>query len=193
MDYLLTIFLSYLLLYKYAAIFILVFLSGLLLPIPSNTILLAAGAFASQGYMDTAAVFLSALVANVLGDSIGYSLTRFWGHRIITEARMKRFSAVAMIESFVRRHYGLTIFVTRFMGTPAVVVNFLSGLIRVPFRSFVFYDMLGNALDTACFIWIGYYLGVYTENYSDILSLLGWIFFVAALIFLAAVFLRNRK
>ncbi len=81
MDYLLAALLSYLLLYKYVAVSVVSFLAGLILPLPSNALLLAAGAFASQGYISATAVFFFALVSNVLGDSLGYALTRF-GERV---------------------------------------------------------------------------------------------------------------
>jgi len=185
--------LSYLLLYKYATISVVVFLSGLILPLPSNTLLLAAGAFSSQGYMNVTTIFLVALVSNVLGDSLGYSLTRFWGTRIVTRARLERFSAVVKIERFVHKYARMTILVTRFLGTPGVVVNFLCGLLGVPFRRFVLYDAIGNALDIVFFLLAGYVLGVYSENFSDIAELAGWIVLVAALIFLVfKLFLKKE-
>ena len=193
MDYLLTTLLSYVLLYKYAAIFAIVFLSGLLLPLPSNTLLLAAGTFASQGYLNVSIAFIVALVSNVLGDSLGYALTRFWGTRIITQARLNRFSSIAKIERFVRNHSRMTIVITRFLGTPAVVVNFLCGLIGVPFKRFVLFDVIGNALDTGLFLFLGYGLGAYAENYSDIAELAGWIVLVIILIFLIIRLSSNKK
>jgi len=193
MDYLLTSLLSYLLLYKYVAVFAVVFLSGLLLPLPANTMLLAAGAFASQGYLSGTLVFLIALVANVLGDCLGYSLTRLWGTRIISETHLKKYKAVDRVEKFVRKNTRLTIFVTRFFGSAGVVVNFLSGLSGVKFRRFVTYDILGNAFDIGVFIFAGYFLGVYSENYSDIALLVGWIIFIVILIFfIFKLFLRKK-
>lgn len=193
MDYLLATLLSYLLLYKYVAVSAVAFLAGLILPLPSNALLLATGAFASQGYISATAVFFFALVSSVLGDSLGYALTRFWGMRVITETRLKRFPAVARIEQFIRRHARPTILITRFFGTPGVIVNFLCGLLNVSFRRFVLYDIIGNALDVACFILIGYGLGVYTENYSDIAQLIGWIILVAVLIFLIFELFLNKN
>lgn len=184
MDYLLTTLLSYLLLYKYVAIAVIVFLAGLILPLPSNTLLLAAGAFASQGYMDTAGIFWVALVSNVIGDSAGYALTRFWGTRFITREHINRFKFVGKTEEFVRAHVRATILLTRFLGTPGSIVNFLCGLSGVRYRRFVLYDAIGNALDTGFFVIAGYYLGTFSENFSDIAQLAGWIVLVIVLIFL---------
>jgi membrane protein DedA with SNARE-associated domain len=184
MELLLTTLLSYLLLYKYVAVFVIVFLSGLLLPFPANTLMLAAGAFASQGYLSGSLALGVAVVANVLGDSLGYSLTRLWGTRLITEAHLKRFKTVDRVEKFVRQNTRLTIFVTRFFGSAGVAVNFLAGLSGVAYRRFVTYDILGNFVDLGCFVVAGYFLGVYSDNYSDIALLTGWIIFIAIAIFL---------
>ncbi len=183
MGYILATLLSYLLLYKYVAVAVIVFLSGLLLPLPSNTLLLAAGAFGSQGYLNVWTVFAVALVSNVLGDSLGYMLTRVWGTRVITREHIQRFKAVSKIEEFVRGHVRLTILATRFIGTPGVVVNFLCGLSGVPYCRFVLYDAIGNALDTGLFIASGYMLGTFSEDISDVASLLGWAVLVAFLIY----------
>ena len=185
--------LSYLLLYKYVAIVVVIFLSGLILPLPSNTLLLAAGSFASQHYLHIELLFFTALCANVLGDSVGYALTRFWGTRIITDAYLKRFSAFVRIEQFIRQHARLTIVITRFLGIPGVVVNFMSGLLKIPFRRFVVYDLIGNALDIALFLFIGFVLGVYTENISDMTQLIGWLVVVVLLIFLIVKFFLRKN
>ena len=193
MDYLLTSLLSFVLLYKYAAIFVIVFLSGLILPLPSNTLLLAAGAFASQGYMNAAIVFAVALVSNVLGDSLGWALTRFWGTRVITSERLKRYSSLTRVEGFVHEHLRLTIVATRFLGIPGVIVNFLCGLSGVPYRRFVLYDAIGNALDVALFVVLGYALGNFSENFSNIAQLTGWIVLVVLLIFTVVGVFWKRK
>lgn len=193
MDYLLTSLLSFVLLYKYVAIFAVVFLSGLLLPLPENTLLMAAGAFASQGYMNAVIVFAVALVSNVLGDSLGWALTRFWGTRVITSERLKRYSSLTRVEGFVHEHLRLTIVATRFLGIPGVIVNFLCGLSGVPYRRFVLYDAIGNALDVALFVAIGYALGSFSEDFSSIASLTGWIILTVLLIFVVIKVFWKRK
>ena len=194
MDYILTTLLSYLLLYKYAAIFVVVLVSGFLLPLPSNTLLMAAGAFASQGYMSAAWVFIVALVSNVLGDCAGYAVTRIWGTRFVSRERLARFKWFTKIEDFVRTYSRLTILVTRFLGTPGSLVNFLCGLIPTPFGRFVLYDTIGNALDTALFLAAGYMLGTFSESFSDIATLVGWIVVILVVIFLIVkLFIRKKN
>jgi membrane protein DedA with SNARE-associated domain len=194
MSNLFTILLSFVLLYKYVALFIIVFLSGLILPLPSNTLILALGAFASQGYMNVTLIFIVSLASNVLGDCVGYALTRSLKMRNLIENRLKHFSTTARLKEFIEQYAGWTILITRFLGTLGVVVNFLAGLLDIPFQYFLLYDTIGNALTIACFVFVGYGLGVYTEAYSDITKLLGWIILIIILIFmLIKMFLHKKK
>src|ERR1700753_579402 len=124
MNSILATLLSYLLLYKYIAIFLLVVSSAIILPIPENTLLLATGAFASQGYFSFIFAFIVALAANVIGDSIGYILTRKWGNKIIKEHHIKKYASLSKIDSYIRGNAGMTIFLTRFTGTIGPLVNF---------------------------------------------------------------------
>ena len=71
MDYILTTLLSYLLLYKYAAIFVVVLVSGFLLPLPSNTLLMAAGAFASSSGCSCGVAFTGSVCARRSATAVG--------------------------------------------------------------------------------------------------------------------------
>ena len=74
--------LSWLLLYKYIALFAIVYSAALLLPLPVNATLLAVGAFSSQGYFNFWLSLAIAVTANTLGDLTGYAITRHWGEAV---------------------------------------------------------------------------------------------------------------
>lgn len=54
----LSFFLSYLLVYKYTVLFSVIALASFGAPIPATALLIAAGAFAAQGYLDFQSIFL---------------------------------------------------------------------------------------------------------------------------------------
>ena len=56
--------LSFVLLYKYAALFLITFVAAVAAPIPSGAVMVASFVFAGQGYMNTAAVALTATIGN---------------------------------------------------------------------------------------------------------------------------------
>ncbi len=175
MSYFLGTLLSYVLLYKYYAIFVIILSGGIIVPWPENTLLFASGAFASQGYISFWAVFITALVANVLGDLIDYGLTYWWGYKVIKEHHIKKYWYVEKLNIYLRNHAGMTVFLTRFVGTVGPIVNFLSGLAGIPFKKFLAFDILGNAFDIGIFLCIGYALGNVWQNFSSITDTLGWI------------------
>jgi membrane-associated protein len=178
MDYFLSSLLSYLLLYKYAALFLIVFSAAIIIPWPENTLLLATGAFASQGYFSLTLSFFVALVANVLGDLVGYSLTRKWGYKVIKEHHIRKYRYVERLNQYVKDHAGMTILLTRFVGTIGPLVNFLAGLINVSIRKFLMFDVIGNILDVGLFLLAGYMLGTVWQSFSDIADTIGWIVLV---------------
>ena len=167
--------LSFLLLYKYWALFGVIFLAAVIVPFPSNTVLLATGAFAGQGYFSFFISLLIAVAANTLGDLIDYFLARRYGHRALHILHIRLPWYVEHLEAFLRRHPGPTIFVTRFVGTIEEVVSFLSGFTGVSFATFLIYDMLGNTLSISIVLCAGYFLGIHWQDFLSLFNTVGWI------------------
>lgn len=112
MDSILDPLLSFLLLYRYAALFILQFLSALGVPIPAATILMAAAAFAGEGYLNIAVVVVSGLAGNITGDVAAYLVTRRFGDAALRRLRLYRFirhPRAQNIQGYFHRHEALTI------------------------------------------------------------------------------------
>lgn len=168
--------LSWLLLYKYTLLFGVFFLSALALPLPGNTLLFATGAFASQGFMNFPLALSTALAGNVLGDVAGYVLAVLYGEDVIHRLHIKR-TYLAAVEKYVSHHPRATIFLSRFGGTLDPVVNILSGLGDVSFKTFLAFDVFGNVVSLGIVILAGYYLGDYWQTFSGVFSIVGWIVF----------------
>ncbi len=193
MTYFLGTLLSYILLYKYVAIFAIIFTGAIIVPWPENTLLLASGAFTSQGYMSFWAAFATALVANILGDLVGYMLTAVWGYRVIKESHIRKYRTVEKLDAYLREHAGITILLTRFVGTLGPIVNFLSGLAGVSVRKFLAFDIAGNALSIGIFLIAGYILGSVWQNFSSIADTLGWIVTAVAVLGLVVRLFWSKK
>jgi membrane-associated protein len=193
MSYFLSGLLSFLLLYKYWAIFIIVLTGGILIPWPTNTLLLATGAFASQGYFNLALAFTIAVIANVMGDSIGYFLTYKWGFRFIKERHVNRNRYASTITEYMQSHVGLTVFTTRFLGSLDPLTNFLAGLIKIPYKKFVLWSALGNGTDIAVCLLGGYFLGSVWQDFSGITNTMGWILLIVVIINIAISIFWKKK
>lgn len=187
--------LSYLLLYKYVAIFILVFSAAVILPLPVNSILLAVGAFASQGYFSFWLSLAVAMAANMLGDLFGYWLTRTYGEAVIKSFYAKRHEVLVRLEKYIQSRAGLTIFLTRFTGISDIAGNFLAGIVGVPLRTFIIFDFLGNFCVFFPVLSLGYIAGNYWQDYSNVIDVASGIFLVLIILFMITrtIYHRSKK
>ena len=69
--------------YGYLAVFALVFVEDFGVPVPGETILIAAAVYAGAGRLNVVVVFLLGLVAAVLGDNLGYIIGRKAGRAAV--------------------------------------------------------------------------------------------------------------
>ena len=114
--------------YGYWALFGAILLEDFGMPVPGETLLIAASLLASQGEMHIVSVLLIACVAAVTGDNIGYGIGRFGGRKLvlgygryvlITEQRLQK------AEGFFRKYGGLVVVVARFFA----VLRQLNGIV----------------------------------------------------------------
>ena len=189
-----TLFLSYILLYKYGALFVIIFAIAIVVPLPANIFLLAAGAFSSLGYLSLPIALVVALVANTAGDAVDFLLARKFGPRILAFFRVKERVGVTRIEAQLRDHARLTIFVSRFAGPLDLIVNLSAGVAHVSFKTFLLYDFLGNLISNVLVLGVGYFAGISWQNFSGTVDLVSTIILVVvAILFIARYFIKKRK
>ncbi len=184
MDSFLSSLLSYLLIYRYAALGVFVYLGAIGAPLPVNAMLLALGAFAGQGYFNIWVSLGVAAAGNVAGDLTAYGITRRYGNTIVSFLRLRRLPFFDALEREVRSDAAFTIFLTRFGSMMSPVTNVLAGMAGVPFLVFLPSDAAGNVLEPFGFLWIGYAAGIYWKNFSDVADIIGAIVAVASVMFI---------
>jgi membrane protein DedA with SNARE-associated domain len=157
------------------------------LPVPGESLLIAAGVLAGQGRIAIAHVFIAAWAGGVAGDAIGYGLGRRYGRRFVYRYAAK-FGVperkVAELEAkFLRRGPPIVLF-ARFVFILRQLAGFLAGTARMPYGRFTFYNVLGAALWPLSYCGGAYLLGAAVERY---LAMGRWVFAVVALVFVAAL------
>lgn len=189
--------LPYILLYKYAAIFGMTFLAAFAFPIPPGTLLMASAAFASQGYMSFPLIVISGALGNIAGDNLGYWIARIYGEKILKKVgfasilRSKRYIAV---ERKITKNPGLFILLTRFEVFANLAGNLVSGLTKIPYRTYLFYEVIGETAQVALYAGIGYAIGDSWEYVSGIVSKsLLLVILVVAIVFIAHDKRRKAK
>lgn len=175
--------------YGYLAVAGLVFLEDFGVPVPGETILVAAAVYAGAGRLNVVAVALVGFAAAILGDNVGYLIGRFggrelalrWGRYVFLDA-MKLEKA----EGFFRRHGGKVVTVARFIEILRQANGIIAGIAEMPWlRRFLPYNVLGAGLWVGLWVSLGYVAGahigtIYHEIARYELYLAGLVLFLLA-------------
>src|SRR5712664_1692664 len=131
-------------------------------PVPGETILLAAGFFAAQGHFHLWMVMAIAAFGAMLGDNAGYvigrgvgraALERYGRYILLTRRRLRK------LDKFFARHGDKTILVARFVSGLRVFAALFAGAARMPWRKFVVYNMAGAILWAVAITLLGFFFG----------------------------------
>jgi membrane-associated protein len=109
------------------------------------------------------------VVAAVAGTSAGYYFGAWAGDRLKnrTENLFYRKKYLELADSFYRK-YGLMAFVVgRFLPIIRTFVPILSGMVKIPFAKFFFYNVLGAVCWICSMVLSGYFLGNLFPNLID--------------------------
>lgn len=183
MDSLLASLLSWLLLYRYAALVAVVYLGAVGAPLPVNEMLLALGAFASQGYFSFWGSLALTVAANCLGDLTGYAIARRYGEGLLRTLHVRKPRFFIHLENELRSDAAITVFMTRFAGSLSSVTNLLAGLVGVPIRTFLIYDFIANVIEPGAALGVGYAVGEYWNYFSGFFEIVAAIFAVVIIMF----------
>ena len=147
--------------YGYAVVFGGVFLENTGLPVPGETALLAGAALAHHGQLSLLWVIVTAIVAAILGDNLGFFIGRRGGRRIaerhgwrigLTPNRLIQF------DRFFERHGPKTVFAARFITGLRVVGAVLAGGSGMAWPTFLFYNASGAIVWCTTVAFAGYSL-----------------------------------
>jgi membrane-associated protein len=148
------------------------------IPFPISLMLVAAGSFVEQGEMKLWQVIAVASLAAVLGDQIGYGVSRWGGRRLISRLslRMGAEKQIKQAEAMTKRWGGAGIFLSRWLVTAlGPWVNLASGMAAYPWRRFLLWDVLGEILWVALYVCIGYAFSNRVQAIAEILGNLTWV------------------
>ena len=180
----------------YLAVGFLLFLEDFGVPVPGETVLIAASVYAGAGRLNIVAVGVTGFAAAVLGDNTGYAIGRFGGRSLVlrfgryvmlTEERLSR------AESFFTRHGGKIVTVARFIEVLRQANGIIAGITRMPWLRFLAFNALGAALWVGTWTTVGCLAGnhiqaIYTQANRYALYLLA-----AAAAAIAALVIRHRR
>lgn len=170
--------------YGYLAVFLVVGMESIGVPVPGETMLIAAAVYAGSTHnLSIVPIVLVAAAGAIVGDNIGYwvgrqggwRLLRRYGHRVgIGERRLK------LGRYLFLRHGGKVVFLGRFVSILRTYAAALAGANHMPFPRFFSFNATGGVVWAAIY-GFGYY------SAAHLLRKLDTPFTVAAVVLAVAV------
>jgi membrane protein DedA with SNARE-associated domain len=146
----------------YAGLFLVLFFSGLGLPIPEEITLLTGGFLVNLGVAGFYPTLASVFAGVLTGDMAMYSIGRRWGQGIITHRHLRRIFCEERLErvrQFFRDHGSKTIFIARFISGFRMAAFLAAGTMGVKPSKFLFLDFLAALIAVPLLLYLGYYFG----------------------------------
>ncbi len=150
-------------------VYLIIFIeSGLLFGffLPGDTLLFSAGIFAAQGYFSIQTLIIGSMLAAIIGDNLGYFLGKKIGPKLNNKKDSFFFSKAKInkAEVFYKKYGALAVIIARFVPIMRTFTPFVAGVVRMHYRKFLFYNILGGMMWTTGVSLLGYYLGSKISN-----------------------------
>jgi membrane-associated protein len=144
------------------------------LVIPGDSVVLLAGTTVTGPTRFAALVAVSTL-GSLLGESIGYLLGRRYGDRVRGSRLGRRLGedAWANAEAFLRGRGGRAVAAARFVAVVHALVPVVAGSVRMRYRRFLGWSVLGAVAWSVTFVGIGALAGASWRQYGEQLGLAG--------------------
>lgn len=123
--------------------------------VPGDTVVLVSSTQV-QDWGDFAFLLMAVLTGSLIGETIGYSIGRWFGPRLKTTRLGRRIGADnwQRAEELVEKRGGIAVFISRFLPVLHSVVPAVAGVVGMRYRTFISYTFF------ACLIWASMYVGV---------------------------------
>lgn len=181
--------------YGYYAVFALIALESMGIPLPGETALIAAALYAgTTHHLSIAVLAVVAAAAAVIGDNAGYWIGRTGGHRLAE--RYGRYVGLDRAKLKVgrylfARHGVKVVFFGRFVAVLRTFAAFFAGVSRMPWPRFLAANTAGGVLWAAFYAFGAYALGNAASSVGSTISLVGYV--LAGVVTVATIVLARMS
>ncbi len=164
--------------YGYLIVFVPILLECAGVPLPGETVLLAAGVAAQHGVLSLPLVIVVAATAAILGDNLGYWVGRRGGRPLLfRHGRILRIgdTQIAVLDSFFARYGARTVFFGRWVAFLRVWAAVTAGTSQMPWRTFLPWNALGGIAWAATMSTVAYVFSASAGAIGSALGLFGWV------------------
>jgi membrane protein DedA with SNARE-associated domain len=182
--------------YGYGAIFLLLMLGIVGLPIPDETLLVFCGYLISKGTMRPIPAWIFAVAGSWCGISLSYTIGRTLGlgvvHKFgkylhITEERLDR------VHKWFDRLGHWVLFFGYYIAGVRHFSAIVAGTSKLPFRSFAAYAWSGGLLWVSTFLTLGYFLGENWKQIAQVIHEYVLYFSIAIIVIALSYYLVRRR
>jgi len=181
----------------YLGIFIAMTIESSFVPLPSELILIPAGALIARGEMSFLPVFFAGLLGSIFGALINFYLALALGRRTVDFLVKKYGKFLFMNEKnlertdlYFEKHGEITTFTGRLLPVVRHLISLPAGFAKMNLLKFVAFTALGAGTWTAILIFVGYFFG---SNASPVLKIATGILLALFLVFLLVYYLRQKN
>jgi membrane protein DedA with SNARE-associated domain len=180
--------------YGYLAVFVLVAVESLGIPLPGETALITAGIYAGHTHrLNPWLIFLVASAAAIIGDNIGYWIGDKGGYRLARRYGPKVHfdeQKLKIARYLFDRHGAKVVFFGRFVSVLRTYAAFLAGTSKMRWRKFLPANAAGGILWAAIYTFAAYLAGNALQQASGIIN---WILIGVAIVAIAAGVMALRR
>ena len=178
----------------YAAVFALIAVETMGIPVPGETALIAAALLAHRGQMDIVTLVAIAGAAAIVGDNIGFAIGRTGGRRLLLHPGpllTHRRRVIELGEPFFAKHGPKAVFLGRWISGLRIASAWLAGINGMSWPVFLVWNALGGILWASVVGFGVYALGNVAESIFTVAGPIAAGLFVAALVLVLVV--RHRR
>ncbi len=187
---------EYLAHYGYWAVAAALLLENTGVPVPGETMLLLASFLAySEHRLRLPYIIMVGVCAATIGDNLGFLLGHYGGKQLLEHYRKvpRVYRAITRGESLIQRYGSFAIFIARFIAGMRIIAGPLAGVLHMPWRKFVVFNLLGAAVWVTVISSIGYFFGRHWDELAKIMKGFNLAVFLAAVLIALFFWWRQRR
>lgn len=161
--------------------------------IPGDVVLLAAGFYVQRTTLDLGPVILLAFIGALVGDTIGYSIGRFAGRRVLDrfgDTRLLSRDRLARVDRYFHEYGMWAVALGRLAPVVRTVNTFAAGMARMPFWQFLVSVSIAAIIWAVALPMCGF---LFSGSLEAVERALGWVGVAVFLLFVIAMYLTYRR